>query len=374
MEETPSALERSAARNLITKYLKVQPGENVIVEAWSHTLRMSSALVDEARRLGASAFLAYENDDAWWRAMERQQGKLLGRLSDPEWAALEAADVFVQTWGPADSARLARYPEKPFDDWASGWFDRWYRIARSTGLRGGRMGTGWVTDSRARHWGVQKEAWREQLLGACLADPNEMGKSGQRLCRAFRGAEKVRITHPNGTDVEVALAGVPPRIYDGHPHPRNKAYNQYDLMANFPDGRFRVALDAKTAEGRIVATYPSYDTVWYPWATYRGGAFDFSDGKLTSFAFQAGATEFAKNYAKGTAGKDRTGTLTIGLNPKVANVPYVEGCERGCVQLAVGGNVYLGGNNRSDFTGFISVAGSELSVDGTPVVRAGRIL
>lgn len=69
--------------------------------------------------------------------MERNQAKLLGRLSDPEWAALEAADVYVQVWGPADSARLEKLPEKVLDSWATGWFDRWYAIARSTGLRGG---------------------------------------------------------------------------------------------------------------------------------------------------------------------------------------------------------------------------------------------
>lgn len=374
MTDSPSSLERAAARNLVKSYLRVKPGENVIVEAWTHTLPMSSAMVDEVRRVGGSAFMAYENDDAWWRAMERKQARLLGRLSDPEWAALKAADVFVQFWGPADSARLAKFPEKTFDEWASGWFDRWYKIAQSTGLRGGRVATGWVTDARARHWGVRSEGWRKQLLEACLADPKEMAKSGQRLVRSLTGKRKVRITHPNGTDLEVALAGVPPRVYNGYPHPRNPAYNQYDMMANFPDGRLRIALDAKTAEGRIVSTYRSYDTVWYPWDVYSGGSFEFTAGRLTSFSFDEGAPAFARNYARGSAGKDRTGSLTIGLNPQVRAVPYVEDRERGCVQLAVGGNVYLGGNNRSDFTGFVSLAGSEISVDGTPIVRAGKIL
>ncbi|HEY6238655.1 MAG TPA: hypothetical protein VIZ68_05670, partial [Thermoplasmata archaeon] len=127
MSASPSSLERAAARNLVKNYLRVKPGENVIVESWTHTLSMSSAMVDEVRRVGGSAFLAYENDDAWWRAVERKQAKLLGRLSDPEWAALKAADVYVQFWGPADSARLDQLPEKRLDDWATGWFDRWYK-------------------------------------------------------------------------------------------------------------------------------------------------------------------------------------------------------------------------------------------------------
>ncbi len=375
MRETPSPLERAAARNLVKNYLRVKPGENVIVEAWTHTLSMSLAMVDEVRRVGGSAFLAYENDDSWWRAVERKQAKLLGRLSAPEWAALKAADVYVQFWGPGDSARVEKTPEKNLDDWAKGWVDRWYKMARSTGLRGGRMDVGWVTDTRARQWGVSKERWMNGLLEACLADPKEMGRSGMRLARAFSGTKKVRITHPNGTDVEVALAGVPPTVYDGNPHPKNQAYTGSDMLANFPEGRLRIPLDAKTAEGRIVSNYCSYDETWYPWQTYSGGTFEFSDGKLARFSFEEGEAAFAKRYAQGKAGKDRTGLLSIGLNPKIRNVPYREPMERGCVQLVVGANAYqTEGSKSPNDTGSLTLAGAEISVDGTPVVRAGKIL
>jgi leucyl aminopeptidase (aminopeptidase T) len=374
VSESPSALERAAACKLVRRYLRVAPGENVLVEAWSHTLSMSSAMVDEVRRAGGRAFLAYEDDDAWWRAVERKQARPLGGLSDPEWAAIAAADVYVQFWGPADSARLERLGERKVDEWGDGWFERWYKLARSTGLRGGRMGTGWVTESRVRHWGVSKRRWLNSLLGACLVDPEEMARTGKRLARAFAGSKKIRIVHPNGTDLEVATAGVPPRLYEGYPHPKRRGYSEFDMMANFPEGRLGMALDAKTADGRLVSNRRSYDEVWFPWATYSGGTFEFTGGKLSSFSFEEGESRFAQRYAKGTPGKDRTGSLRIGLNPKIANVPYHEDRERGAIQLAVGRNAYLGGSNPSDFNGSLCLAGSEVSVDGTPVVRAGRIL
>lgn len=374
MSESPSALERAAARSLVTKYLRVEPDENVIVEAWTHTLSMSSAMVDEVRRVGGRAFLAYEDDDAWWRAVERKQVKRLGSLSDPEWAAIAAADVYVQFWGPADSARLEKLGEKKLDEWGDGWFDRWYKLARSTGLRGGRMATGWVTDSRVRQWGVSKQRWMRALLEACLADPEEVVQSGKRLARALAGTKKVQITHPNGTDLEVALAGASARVYEGYPHPKGRTYSEYDMMSSLPEGRLRIALDSETAEGRIVSNRRSYDEVWFPWATYSGGEFEFSGGRLTSFSFEGGEAQFAKNYARGTQGKDRTGSLVIGLNPKLHNVPYMEDKERGSVQLSVGRNTYSGGRNPSNFFGSICLADSEIRVDGTPVVRAGRIL
>jgi leucyl aminopeptidase (aminopeptidase T) len=375
MSETPSSLERAAARNLVKNYLRIKPDENVIVEAWDHTLSMSSAMVDEVRRVGGSAFLAYENDNAWWRAVERKQAKLLGRLSDPEWAALKAADVYVQFWGPADSARLQRLPEKVvYDDWGDGWFHRWYKMARSNGLRGGRMALGWVTDTRVHHWGANKERWRRALLEACLVDPQETAKSGKRLARALTGKKKVRITHDNGTDLEVALAGVPGRVYEGYPHPNDERYSEFDMMASFPDGTLRIALDAQTAEGRIVSNLRSYDETWFPWRIYSGGEFEFSGGKLTSFSLKEGRDQFNKSYARATAGKDRTGSLSIGLNPKLKNVPYLEDRERGSLRFIVGENSYMGGSNPSDFKGILCLAGSEISVEGTPIVRAGKIL
>jgi len=237
------------------------------------------------------------------------------------------------------------------------------------------MDVGWVTDKRARQWGVSKDRWMNGLLEACLADPKEMARSGTRLARVFSGTKKVRITHPNGTDLELALAGVPSTVYDGYPHPKNKSYSGADMLANFPEGRLRIPLDAKTAEGRIVSTYRSYDVTWFPWTTYSGGRFEFSDGKLTSFSFEEGEAPFAKRYAQRKPGKDRTGLLSIGLNPKVGNLPYREPLGLGCVQLVVGANAYqTQGSKSPNDTGSVCLAGSEISVDGTPVVRAGKIL
>lgn len=373
MSGGPSALERAAIRNLVRNYLSVQRDENVIVDTWSHSLRMATTVVDEVRRVGGRAFLAYEDDDVWWRAVERKQTELLGRLSEPYWAALGAADVYVMFWGPGDSARIERVPAQRMDE-TTGWFDRWYKTARSAGLRGARMDVGFVTEPRVRHWGVSKRAWREGLLRACLVDPDEMTRSGESLSRALAGRKRVRITHPNGTDVEVGLAGARSVIADGTVDPKDRSLGPYGMMANVPGGEFLIALDAKTAEGTMVATEPSYDLTWYPWRTYRGGTFTFSGGRLIWFSFEKGEAGFAKHYARAKPGKDRTGILTIGLNPAAKRLPLAEVIQRGSVRLTVGSNANLGGTNLSDFCGWITTAGAEVTADGVPIVRSGRVL
>ncbi len=369
MPTTPSKLQREAARSIVTKYLRVRPGENAVVESWDHTLPIAAAVVDEIRRVGGQTLHIHEDEDAWWRAIDRRQSKLLGKASASEWAALNAANVYVHFWGPGDTDRIDKVPEKTFDE-ALGWFSPWYDSARKSGLRGARVTVGFATEGRARQWGLDRDRWEEQILRACLADPKETARSGARLYRTLSRGKKVRITHPNGTDLELALAGGTPRLQDGMPHPRDRRYGPNDLLGQIPGGRIDVALDARTAEGEIHANRRT--NIWWYWSG--GGTLEFARGRLSSFSFDHGEEEFARQYRHATTGKDRTGVLMIGLNPTAQDVPNLETVERGSVTITLGRNGHLHGTNRSNFLNWVSLAGADVAIDGAPVVRAGTIL
>jgi len=366
---SPSKLQRDAARNIVTKNLRVRAGENVIVESWGHTLSLASAVFDEARRVGAKVLFVYSDEDSWWRAIDRKQSKLLGASSAPEWAALAAADVYVNFWGPGDTDRIEKLPDEPGNE-AFAWNGPWYEVARKVGLRGARMTTAFVTDGRAKQWGLNRARWEEQMLRASLTDPAELAKAGTRLAKRLSRGKRVRITHSNGTDVEVALAGVAPRLADGRPHAYRKGEAPSGMLQQIPAGTLDVALDSLTAEGKFTANRRT--NIWWNW--HVGGSVEFAHGKLSSYSFEQGEREFVRQYKDGTAGKDRTSILKFGLNPAVHDVPNLETVEAGSVSLQIGANRYLNGSNRSNFFTWFSLAGAEISVDGTPVVRGGRVL
>jgi leucyl aminopeptidase (aminopeptidase T) len=369
MPESPSKLERDAARNIVTKYLQVRAGENAIIESWDHTLPMASAMVDEVRRVGGQVLLVHSDEDSWWRAIDRKQSKLLGRSSAPEWAALKAADVYVNFWGPGDTDRIEKLPDEPGNE-VFAWIGPWYAVARKSGLRGVRMTTGFATEGRARQWDTDLATWERSVQRASLVDPQELAKPGVRLGRALSRGKKVRITHPNGTDLEVALAGSAPRLHDGRPHPYRKGDSPSGMLEQVPAGVVDVALDSKTAEGSFRANRRT--NIWWEW--HAGGALEFADGKLTAYSFEEGEEGFLRQYKQGTPGKDRTSVLKFGLNPAVKDVPNLETVEGGSVSVQIGGNRYLHGTNKSNFFSWFSLAGSEIAVDGIPVVRAGKIL
>ena len=369
MAGLPSQLHRDAARNIVTKYLKVRAGENAVVESWDHTMSMAVAMVDELRRVGGRTLHIHEDEEAWWRAIDRKQSKLLGQSSASEWAALKATDVYVHFWGPGDTDRIEKVPERTFEE-AFAWVPPWYETARRSGLRGARVTIGFATEGRAKQWGLDRARWEESILRACLTDPVKTAQSGSRLFRALSRGKKVRITHSNGTDLEVGLAGLAPRLHDGRPHPRDKRFGPSDMLAQIPAGRVEVALDSKTAEGTLHANRRT--NIWWYWSA--GGTLEFADGKLTSYAFDQGGEEFARQYKNGTAGRDRTGALTIGLNPAAENVPNLETAERGSVTLSVGRNQGLHGTNGSSFMNWVTLAGADIAIDGAPVVHAGKLV
>ncbi|MCI4342591.1 MAG: aminopeptidase [Thermoplasmata archaeon] len=287
----PTKLQRDAARNIVTKYLQVRAGENAIIESWNHTMPMATAMVDEVRRVGGHAVLIHENEDAWWRAIDRKQSRLLGQSSGPEWAALKAADVYVNFWGPGDTDRIEKLSEKTFDE-ALAWNSPWYEVARKANLRGGRMTAAFVTEGRARKWGLDRGQWEENVWRACLISPDELARTAARLAKVLSRGRKVRITHSNGTDLEVALAGVAPLPYDGRPHPRDKKYGQFGMLTQIPGGNLDVALDSKTAEGTFHANRRT--NIW--WTVHSGGKLELTDGKLSSYSFEHGGEEFARQY------------------------------------------------------------------------------
>ncbi len=53
------------------------------------------------------------------------------------------------------------------------------------------------------------------------------------------------------------------------------------MLAQIPGGRIDVALDSKTAEGRIHANRRT--NIWWYWSD--GGTLEFADGRLASYSF-----------------------------------------------------------------------------------------
>lgn len=100
----------------------------------------------------------------------------------------------------------------------------------------------------------------------------------------------------------------------------------------------------------------------------------FTDNRLATYEFESGEEGFREAFDRAGPGKDRPGFFSIGLNPRIREVPGLEDFERGAVLLGVGGNVGYGGKTRLPFHSWVSLGGGHIEIDGKTIVADGEIL
>lgn len=346
------------ARSVLTKNLKLRPGERLTVEAWTHTIPWAAAFAREARRLGARPLMLLEEEAAFWDAVDHGDAAAVGSVGAHEWAALRETDVYVHMWGPGDRVRLNALPPK-VQERVHGFNDRWYRIARKAKLRGARLELGRPYPTLARAYGVSEERWTDAVVRATAVDPARLARAAAPIARALARGRRLRLRHANGTDLTLGLAHRPVRQYVGTVPPVARR-GPFDMLANLPSGVVALALDESVGDGTLVANRTNY----YDDGVATGATFHFEGGRLTEATFAKGSERFDAPFRTAGKGRDRPGMLRIGLNPELNNTPQVEDIERGAVMVSVGGNRGLGGTNPADFFGWAVTAGATLEVDG----------
>lgn len=364
MARTPSSSRESKfARAILTQNLQVRPGENVIVEGWSHTLPWAIALAREARRLRAHPILLFEDEDAYWDSVDAKEDGVLGAAPSHEWAALAKTNVYIHLWGVGDRLRLDALPAARTGK-LFGFNEKWYDVAHKAKLRGSRLEIGRPFPNLAEVYGVDLGTWTDQVVEASLVDPDSLARAGEPIAKKLERGKEVRIYDDAGTDLRLRLAGRGAVRDFGRVTAADRA-SRYRLLNGLPAGSLRVALDETRAEGTIRANRSSYSDT----GKATGGVFTFRNGRLVDHAFESGGTEmFDRPYRSGGKGRDQPGYLSIGLNPKLHDTPQLEDREAGAILVSVGANGFApGGKNKASFSGIVVNVGATLEVDGQKV-------
>jgi leucyl aminopeptidase (aminopeptidase T) len=356
---------REVARSVLTNNLRVKKGEQVIVEAWTHTLPWAVAFAHEARELGAQVMVPYEDEASYWELVDAGQTAVLGKAARHEFGALARANVYIHMWGPGDRVRLSRLPPKKFGALFD-WNEEWYKVADKNGVRGARLELGRPYPSLAATYGVDEGAWTEQLVRASLVSPDDLARAAAPIAKALRTGKRLHISDDHGTDLTLGLAHHPVRSMIGRQTPAEATW-RFSSLVNVPAGLVRVALDENVADGRVVANRTNYTDE----ATATGGVIEFKDGRVTSAHFDTGQNLWDDGFRSGGKGADRPGIFSIGLNPELRNTPQLEDIERGAVLVSAGGNAQLKGKNTSPFFGWAITAGARVEVDGKPLPIGG---
>lgn len=356
------------ARAVLVDNLRLKKGDTVLIESWTDAIPYSRAFVSEARRLGIRPLVLYEDEPAWWEAVDGKQFGQFEDLAAHEAAAVANADGYVYFWGPGDRARLNHVPEK-VQERVTAWNQGWYKLASKSGLRGTRMWLGIATEPTAAMYHIDPEEWRAGLIAAGAVDGPKMLAKGKRVAQAVEKGSELRLRHPNGTDVTFQLRGAKYRIDAGQVGPEERK-RPFGMLSNNPSGQVLVALDKSQANGTVV----SNRTIYVGPDRFADQRFTFEDGALTDYSVGLGTESFAKTM-KGAKPSSRVHSyVSIGLNPFARNVPPAEDTEEGGMTVGMGNNGFIGGKIGGPFLAPAMVGEGEISIDGRTIARGGKVL
>ncbi len=351
------------ARVVLNRYLGVRRGEPVTVESWSHALPWARALVVEARRQGARPVLVVEDEDAYFRSLATAgAGGTVRRGSG--WTPRGGAHVYLG--GPEEFDRLLGLPAADRARLLDRHDRTWWAEARRTRTRAVRLAVVDATPSAAARFEVDREAWQSELLRGSLVDPARLDRAATRVVAALGRARRLRIRHPNGTDLTVERAGRTPFVDLGRPDPAAGI-----VWSRVPAGLVVLPLRSGATRGTWESNRSTYDRFVRAPVT-SGSRFSFRDGRLVDAEFERGGEPFDTVVSRVGRDRPRAVAVTVGVNPAVNAAPEVESLPEGTLGLLIADAPYRPGGAGPAFSFLATLAHAEVDADGRSWLRAGR--
>ncbi|MFZ3355197.1 MAG: helix-turn-helix domain-containing protein [Thermoplasmata archaeon] len=367
----PDPRGRAMARAVLRRYLRVRPGERVTIETWSSTLNFANDFVLESLRLGAVPLVLYQDEPTYWAATTEVASAQLAKLGDHRRAALERTDALVSFFGPSDRERFHALPRAvafKLDDYR----DASYHAVAKRGARAVEMAIGRVSPASARMYAVDIDAWLKELIEATLVEPQSLRARGRHLANRLATGRDLSITHPNGTDLRLRLRGYPPEVADGIAS-RARPGHAMELTT-IPAGVVTVAVDERFGEGRFRSNVANSVGVSSSVGELVGGCWTFRKGRIQRWSYDEGRELFDQSYARAGLGRGQPGAISIGLNPRISVAPLLKDQQRGVVTFQIGRNDHLGGSNHATWWAWLLLSGATVSVDGTEILRDGKLV
>jgi leucyl aminopeptidase (aminopeptidase T) len=342
-------LYTKVARKILTETLQVKKGDSVTVETWDNGMPFARRALAEARALGCTGIMIYEDEQAYVEGVRRAPEDAVGVMGKNEYSLLAGTDAYIfipgqalgahsKTLKPDERTRSTRYN------------DSWYEAAQKAGLKGARLSFGYVGNDLARVLGKRVEDVVRAQLRAALVDFDQISRSAAEVAPLFVdgagaevGTERSRIAFSLKGELTVE---------DGRVDEEDMRTG--NNMTYVPPGFVAKDIDPESANGSVVLTDTLTDYGVIPRAKL-----EFKDGRVVSW--ESAAKAIMKKIFDSVPPEERKlKLLVLGLNPELG---YGLGQDR-----FVEGALTLGGFG---FRGLVKRG--TLKVGGSSVVAVGRM-
>lgn len=286
---------KTLAHNLINYSVRLQPGENVLIEMTGDDIQLARELIKEAYAAGGKPFLNLDNtalQRKWLTDITPEQLKM-----QAEWdmARMREMQAYIGIRAKANSFELSDVPDEKIE-----LFETIYQKPVHHDIRVAK--TKWVilrypNDSMAQEAKMPTEKFADFYFDVCNLDYAKMSRAMTPLKELMEKTDRVHIKAP-GTDLRFSIKGIGAVKCDG--------------KCNIPDGEVYTAPVRDSVEGYI--TYNT--TTMNQGKMYSNIRLEFEQGKIVK-ATCDNDNESLNRVFDTDEGARYVGEFAFGLNPYI---------------------------------------------------------
>lgn len=223
--------------------------------------------------------------------------------------------------------------------------------------------------SRANSLGISEAELAKMFWEQLNADYGVIEAKCKTVRDRLAAGNELRITHPNGTDLTIKVAGRKTFVSDGVTSNADVQAGGPGVQVWLPAGDVYVTAIPGTANGKLVD-----DRMIYLGKEITGVAIDITHGKTTAINARSGWDVVKKRYDAAGPRKTEVGFVDLGCNPAIKTGGKVETwMGAGMVTVGIGGNAWAGGPNKEPFALAHQLPGATVTVDGKILVENGQL-
>jgi aminopeptidase len=282
------------AKNLITHSVKLQPGENVLIELSDDGEELAAELIKEAYKAGGNPFLTVKKRALTRQLMMNCNEAQMANIAEFEKKRMNEMQAYIALAGPENTSV---YSDVPADKMAI--YQKY--IVKGVHFEVRVPKTKWVilkypNSAFAQMANMSTENFEDFYFDVCTLDYNKMSKAMDALVEVMEKTDKVRITGV-GTDLSFSIKNMPAIKCAGE--------------LNIPDGEVFSAPIKDSVNGCITYNTPAE----YQGFTYENIRLEFKDGKIIKAT--ANDAERINNVFDTDDGARYVGEFAIGVNPYI---------------------------------------------------------
>lgn len=280
------------AQNLVSFSTKVQPGDNVLIEAGNGCEMLVKALIREVYKAGGRPFVWMKQTEIERELAKGYSPEQLELRAAADYQLMDKMQVYIGFSAPVNSVEMSDIPSEKMTLYSSLYSHKVHGEIRVPKTRWCVLR--YPTPAMAQAAGMSMEAFEDFYFNVCNLDYSKMDRAMDALKALMERTDRVHIKG-QGTDLMFSIKGMPAIKCAGE--------------MNIPDGEIYTAPVRQSVNGVITYNTPSTEEGF----TFENVCLTFENGKIV----HAEANDAARinHIFDIDEGARYVGEFALGVNP-----------------------------------------------------------